>query len=100
MRCHRMEKNRIGGRTATALVWPVTFLAALGLWLWLAYAEGVAVLLGAPACVLTATLGSIWLSRARAARRLGAAVDAHAEREIDRERRRNRPRRVLAAAAP
>ncbi len=49
--------------------------------------NGVAVLLGVVACVLSAMLGIVWLSRARAARRFLAAVDAHAEREIDRERR-------------
>jgi hypothetical protein len=95
-----MENNRIGLRTATSLAWPATFLGAAGLWFWLAQGEGAAVLLGAPALALTAVLGVVWRSRARAARRFHAAVEAHAEREIDRERRRNGPRRALAAAAP
>jgi hypothetical protein len=95
-----MENNRIGRRMATSLVWPVTFLGAAGLWVWLARGEGVAVLLGAPALALTAVLGMVWRSRIRAARRFHAAVEAHAEREIDRERRRSALRRALAAPTP
>jgi hypothetical protein len=41
--------------------------------------------------VLTAILGIVWLSRARAARRFNAAMEAYAEREIDRQRRWNGP---------
>jgi hypothetical protein len=89
-----MENNRIGRRTPSSLLWPVTFLGAVGLWFWLAHGDGVAVLLGAAALVLTAILGIVWLSRARAARRLNAALDAYAEREINRERRRHGPQRV------
>jgi hypothetical protein len=48
-----------------------------------------AVLLGAAALVGSAILGIVQISRARAAKRFNAAVDAYAEREIDRERRRN-----------
>jgi hypothetical protein len=48
--------------------------------------------------MLTATLGTVWLSRARAARRFNAIVDAYAEREIDRERQRNRPLTVQRTA--
>ena len=47
---------------------------------------------GAAALVLAAILGIFWLLRARAARRFNAAVDAYAEREIDRERRTKGPR--------
>jgi len=50
--------------------------------------------IAAAAVVLTAILGIVRLSRARAARRLNDAMDAYAEREIDRERRRKRPPRV------
>src|SRR5262245_55997694 len=89
-----MKNNRIGRRTPTSLVWPVPLLGAVGFWFWLAHADGVAALLGAAALVLTATLGIVWLSRARAARRFNAALDAYAEREIDRERRRSGPQRV------
>jgi hypothetical protein len=87
-------------RTATSLAWPATFLGAVGLWFWLAHGEGVAVLLGAPALALTAVLGVVWRSRARATRRFRAAVEAHAEREIDRERRRRGRRRVPGASTP
>jgi hypothetical protein len=55
----------------------------------------VAVLLSAVALLLTAILGIAWVWRVRAARRFMAAVDAHAKREMDRERRRNGPPRVL-----
>jgi hypothetical protein len=48
----------------------------------------------AAALVLTAILGIVWLSRARAARRFSAAMEACAEREIDRERRWNAPHTV------
>src|SRR5262249_49799984 len=50
------------------------------------------------ALVFTAILAIVWLSRARAARRFNAALDAYAEREIDRERRRNGPHRVRGAS--
>jgi hypothetical protein len=50
--------------------------------------------MGATAVALTAILGIVWLSRVRAARRFNAALDAYAEREIERERRRNGPQRV------
>jgi hypothetical protein len=55
----------------------------------------VAVLLSAVAVVLTAILSIVWVWRVRAARRFTAAVDAHAEREIARQRRRNGPRTLL-----
>jgi hypothetical protein len=69
-------------------------LAAVVPWLWLAHGDGVRALLGAVALVLTPILGAVWLSRARAARRFNAAMDAFAEREIDRERRRHGPQPV------
>src|SRR5262249_36771886 len=84
---HHMENNRIGRRTPTSL-------GAVGLWFLPAHGDGVAVLLGAAALVLTAILGIVWLSRARAARRFNAAVDAYADGEIDRARRRNGPQRA------
>jgi hypothetical protein len=79
---------------STFLVWLVTILGAVGPWFWLRNGNDVRGLLGDAALMLTATLGTVWLSRARAARRFIAAVDAYAEREIDRERRRNRPPRI------
>jgi hypothetical protein len=88
-----------GRRPPTSLVWPVTFLGAVGPWFWLAHGWGMAVLLGAPALVLTAILGTVWLARVRAAERFNAAMEAYAQREIDRGRRRNRPPRVRGASA-
>jgi hypothetical protein len=84
-----MKKTWIGRRTLTSLVGPVTFLGAVGLWIWLARWDGVAGLLGAAVLILTAILGIVRLFRTRAARRFNAAVDAYVEREIDRERLRD-----------
>jgi hypothetical protein len=60
--------------------------------------HGVAMFLGAAAFVVTAMLGTVWLSRARASRRFNTAVNAYAEREIDRERCRNGPPRAPDAS--
>jgi hypothetical protein len=95
-----MGNNRTGRRTTTSQAWPVTLLGAFGLWLWLAHGGGMAMLLGAAALVLPATLGVVWLSRARAARRLNAVLHAYAEREIDRERRRHGPPGVRGVSPP
>jgi hypothetical protein len=75
-------------------MYPVIFDWAGELWFWLAQGDGAAVLLGAALLVFTAILGIVWRSRARSARRFHAALDAYAEREIDRTRRRNGPQRV------
>ena len=91
---HHMISNWIGRWMLTSLVWIVALLGAVRLWFWLTNGNDVQGLLGAAAFLLTATLGTVGLSRARAARRFIAAVDAYAEREIDRERRRKRPPRV------
>jgi hypothetical protein len=45
-------------------------------------------LVAAAVVALTALLPFLWLYRARSARRWKAALDAHAEREIARDRRR------------
>jgi hypothetical protein len=55
----------------------------------------VAVLLSTVAFLLAAIPGIVWVSHIRAARRFAAAVDAYAKREMERERRRNGPRRVV-----
>jgi hypothetical protein len=73
---------------STSLLWLVTLLGAVGLWFWLTNGNHLQRLLGAAAIILTATLGTVGHSRARAARRFIAVVDAYAEREIDRERSR------------
>lgn len=85
-----MINNLIGHWMPRSQVWLVTLPGAVGLWFWLTHGNDVERLLGAAAFFLTATLGTVGLSRARAARRFHAAVDAYAEREIDRERGRKR----------
>jgi hypothetical protein len=44
--------------------------------------------------------GVVWVSRARAARRFNAALDAYAEREIGREWRRDGRHRVHGVGMP
>jgi len=48
---------------------------------------------------LTAVFGLVWLSRARAARRFHAAVEAYAAREIARQPLGNGPRGVRGVPA-
>jgi hypothetical protein len=83
-----MEHNSISWRKAV----PVIRLAALvgfggasGLWLALAQ-EGVQALSAAAVLAVTMIFGTVWLSRDRAARRLHAAMEAYAERELGRAR--------------
>jgi hypothetical protein len=78
----------------TSLVWIAALLGAVELWFWLTNGNDVQGLLGAAALLLTATLGTVRLSRARAARRFNSAMDAYAKREIGREWWRKRPPRV------
>ena len=91
-----MDNTWIGRLATPSLIWLVALLGAAGLWFWLRPEHSVAEMLGAAGLVLTAILGIVWLSRARAARRFNAALDAYAEREIDRERR-TRAAAVVAA---
>jgi hypothetical protein len=86
-----MKNNWIGLRITKSLAWSVAILGAVGLGLWQAQGNGVAVLIGAASLVVTAILGTVWLSHVRAVSRFNAALDAYAEREIDRARRRNPP---------
>jgi hypothetical protein len=76
-----------------------TFVWIDGLWFWLTQGDGGAALLGGAALACTATFGIGWLSRARAARRFHAVLDAYAEREIDRERRRDELQSVRRAVS-
>jgi hypothetical protein len=79
-----MTNNLIGRPKAGSLLWPAAFLASAGgagLWLALAH-DSVQVLLAAAVLALIAVLGSAWLFRERAARRLRAALVAYTEREI------------------
>jgi Flp pilus assembly protein TadB len=92
------------GRRPWSLVWPalscaVVVLAAvwLGL-LWWRPATTWQELSVAAVLLLAALLGSVWQFRARARRRLRAAVDAYAEREIARSRRDREPRRLRPSA--
>lgn len=91
-----MPNNSLG-RKAVSLIWLTAFLGAggaAGLWLGLAQ-DSVQVLLAAMVLALTVVLGTVWHSRDRAARRLHAALEAYAEREIARTRRRQVPRAAI-----
>ena len=57
------------------------------------------VLLASGVFASTAVLGIVWLSRARAAKRLNAAVEVYAERESARGRRRHVPKRMPSVSA-
>ena len=83
-----MKSNWIR-HTPTALIGQVALFGAAGIWFWLAHWDSIAELLVAAAVVLTAILGIVWFSGARAARRFNAAMDAYADLEIDRQRRTN-----------
>jgi hypothetical protein len=68
-------------------VWPAALLGLGGttsLWLWLTLGDGVQTLMASLVLALAAGLGLVWVRRTRAARRLQAALDAYAEREIAR----------------
>jgi hypothetical protein len=89
-----MNNNGVGRGDRAYLVWPAVFLGAAvatGLWLWLAQGERVQVLLACAA--LAAALTVVGLLRARAARRLHAALDAYADREIVQARLKHTPGR-------
>jgi CheY-like chemotaxis protein len=87
-----MENNWTTHRRQISLTWPTTFSVAAvlaagvfgGLWLWSAGGRAWPALLPAAVLAVTAVLGTVGLSRARATRRLKALVDAYAEREIAR----------------
>jgi hypothetical protein len=91
-----MTNNWNGRRKAGSLVWPAALFGSGGAaGLWLGMAQGSAQVLPAAAVLaVTAVFGAVWLSRYRAARRLNAAVEIYAERELARARR----RRVTRAA--
>jgi hypothetical protein len=93
-----MDNTWIDRLATPSLIWPVALLGAAGLWFWLRPEHSVAEMLGAAGLVLTAIFGIVWLSRARAARRFNAAVNAYADREIERQRRRNGLRKEAVPA--
>ena len=91
-----MKKDRTGRRALTSLIRPVVYAVATVLAgcvatgaLWGAIADrSWPVPLATVLPAVLAVLGLVWLSRAGSARRLRAAADAFAEREIARESRR------------
>ena len=83
-----MDNTLISRYRPAFLVWPVA-LGAIELWSWFADGEMSAVMPGAAIVVLAAVVGMARLSQARVAKRFQAALDAYAEREIDRQRHRN-----------
>jgi predicted membrane metal-binding protein len=96
-----MWHKSISFRQPLSLVWPLVLLATAalaGLWLWLAGNNSVQVLLASALLAVTVTLGIVWQSRARAARRLQAVVDAYAERQIAGTSRGNAPKRTRTSS--
>jgi hypothetical protein len=84
-----MEHNSIKWGKAVALIRLAAFVGfagAAGLWLALAQ-DRVQGLWAAAVLAVTVVVGTIWLARDRAARRLNAAMNAYAERELGRVRR-------------
>jgi hypothetical protein len=98
---HRVEKIWKNSRMPPSLVLPVALYGAVEAGWQLAPERGVGVVTAAVALVAAAVVGIAWLLRARAADRRDAVLNAYAEREIDRDRRRelDRRRRVLARIA-
>jgi hypothetical protein len=90
-----MEKQHTDRRKSAAGVGAVALCVAAvlaagtyaGLWLSTADDRGWLALLPAAALGLTAVLGLATVARARAARRLRAALDAYAERQVATTRR-------------
>jgi hypothetical protein len=97
-----MTNNSTGRRNLMPLVWQAArfvalALAAVGLGVfWLRSADGRAwpAFAAAAGFALTGVVATVWLARARAARRWSAAVNAYAEREIARELGRKARRKV------
>jgi hypothetical protein len=74
---------------------PVALLAATGvagLWMWPTRGTDGAQWPALSLLAVAATLSVVWLFRVRAARRLSAALDSYARRELARGRRRAAPR--------
>jgi hypothetical protein len=58
--------------------------AVAGLWLWQAHSDQIQALVASGVLALIALFGIVWQSRARAASRLQAVLDAYVAREIAR----------------
>jgi hypothetical protein len=85
-----MKRDEGGRPKPASRAWPVGLLAAAGaagLWLWQTPGTDVPVWPAVGLLAPTAALGVVWLSRIRAARRLFAALDAYAEKEVARAER-------------
>jgi hypothetical protein len=86
-----MKRNEGTRSKSASWAGPVGLLAvagAAGLWLWQAHGANVPLGPAVGLLALTVVLGVVWLYRVRAARRLFAALDAYAERELARAERR------------
>jgi hypothetical protein len=99
-----MQNSLIERRTPISPVLPYAAagsatVVGVGLWLGLAGGRGWQVLLPVAALALLAAFGILWQSRARAASRLRATLDAYAAREIARGLRRKAAKRARALAA-
>ncbi len=97
-----MEKNWIYPSTPLSLVVGLPAFVGTGavsVWAWLADSISAQVMVAAAVLILAAVFGILWQSRARAARRLRAALDAFAEREMARARRRNPPKTTRTLSA-
>jgi hypothetical protein len=88
------------GRATPAVAAALAAGVVGGLWLRPADGRGWQALVAAAVLAVTAVLGVVWLWRARAVRRLNAALDAYAAREIARARHLPAPKRVRAFSAP
>jgi len=86
-------KNNTRGRTSTSLPWPAMLLAGVGLWYWLAPGSSVGAWWSGGTLVQALLLTIYWFWCARATRRFHAAMDTYANREIERARRLNAPRK-------
>jgi hypothetical protein len=95
-----MEKRLTNGRKVASLVWPAVLLVAgVAAGLWLALGQcGAQVVPAVVVLAVSALLGVVWLVRYRATRRLHAALDAYAEMDLARARRRKALRRLRAAS--
>jgi hypothetical protein len=85
-----MKSNEIAYPKWTS--WTVSVALAIagaaGVGLWMTQGASLPLRSVGSLVALTAALSMVWLYRVRAARRLSAALDAYAERELDRAKRR------------
>lgn len=90
-----MKSNIVAYRKWASWIGLVALLAAggtAGLWLWQSHGASMPLRLAVGLIVLMTVCGAIWFYRLRSDRRLFAALDAYAEKELDRAER--RPSRI------